>query len=496
MDLKRLSKYKRIVIQCHDVPDADAIGTGFALQCYLRSLGTEAVLVYGGAAEIQKPSLLMLLDSLGIEINYVSVLPEDTDLLITVDCQRGAGNVKNFELPDTADVIVIDHHRPEIPENENTVICPHLASCATLMWDLLNKEGFVMDDPVQTALYFGLYSDTNGMSELRHPLDRDLAEITCDSGLVRKLKSSAITTQELDIIGRALRNREIIGGVGLFRAEPCDANLLGFASDIVQQVVHIDCCVVYCMQPHGIKLSVRSSAREIMASEIAAFLCRGAGGGGGTLEKAGGYMSFKGIAEASDAQEPEDFIKDRIREYISHYDLIYAGKNDIDFSAMKLYKKLPNPVGFAKSADIVPDGTKITVRTLEGDVDLSANDDIYLMIGIKGEVYPIKKQRFELSYDVPGIHYSPELEYVPAIINRFTGERHEILPYAKTCVPNNEKLVRAVQIERAAKVFTQWDTDKYFSGVKGDWLVANEGSFEDCYIVRSDIFEESYVKNG
>jgi len=493
MNLNELLNHQNIIIQCHDIPDADTVGSGYAMQAWFKSHGKDAKLVYGGPAEIQKPSLLLLLEALEIEIDYVNELPGDTDLLITVDCQRGAGNVKKFDLPEDTRIVIIDHHRPEVGENEFTIIRPNLSSCATVVWDILDKEGFAMDDKVRNALYYGLYSDTNGLSELRHPLDRDLAEVPCDTGLVRKLKNSAITADELDIVGKTLQNKVIIGGIGLFRAEPCDANLLGFTSDIAQQVVHIDCCIAYCLQPFGIKLSIRSSVREIMASEIAAFLCKGVGSGGGASEKAGGFMSNNGIKDVAGELNPEDYLKQRVHEYTTYYDLIYAGNNDIDFGAMEIYRKLPNPVGFARSTDIFPAGTKITIRTLEGDVDTSSGEDIYLMIGIIGEVYPIKKERFELSYNVSSSPYISKLEYTPAILNRITGERRELLPFAKTCIPSDEKLVRATKLEKPTKVFTTWDLDKYFSGVIGDWLVTNEGNYADCYIVRSDIFDDTYA---
>jgi len=271
---------------------------------------------------------------------------------------------------------------------------------------------------------------------------------------------------------------------------------LGFTSDIAQQVVHINCCVVYCLLSHGIKLSIRSSSREIMANEISGFLCRDAGSGGGTAEKAGGFISYRGIMDVSPPgkDDPEFFLKVRIQQYLDYYDLIYAGDNNEDFNAMALYKKLPVTVWFAKSADIFTPGTKITVRTMEGDVDTITSEDIYLMIGIKGEAYPIKKERFEQSYNVLGLHFTGRLEYVPAILNRLTSERRELADYAIACVPKDEKLVRARPLEKPAKVFTTWDTEKYFSGVKGDWLLATERSYEDCYIIRGDIFEETYEK--
>jgi phosphoglycolate phosphatase len=492
MELKKLAEYRHIVIQCHDVPDADAIASGFALQCFLRFLGREAALVYGGSAEISKPNLLLMLEMLDIRAEHIAALPPDTDLLVMVDCQRGAGNVQSFILPETAALAVIDHHRPQMPEGENILIRPHLASCATLVWDLLNREGFVMDRRIQNALFYGLYTDTNGLSELRHPLDRDLAEMPNDIGLIRRLKHSAITLDELDIIGGALREREVVGNIGLFRMELCDANLLGFTSDIAQQVARMDCCVVYCEQKHGLKLSIRSSAREIMASEIAEFLCRGVGSGGGNIEKAGGFMSFKGIAEVSVGQSPVECLRLRVHAYLGNYDLVYAGDKSVNFAEFPLYKKLPRPIGFARSVDIFPDGVKITIRTLEGDIDTATSESIYLMIGVQGEVYPIRRERFEASYDVSDEPYAKAAEYTPAVLNRVTGERKVILPFAKTCVPKESKQVRAKVLKKDTKVFTQWDTEKYFYGGVDDYLVAIEGAYDDCYIVLREIFLTSY----
>ena len=492
MNLKELAKYKNIAIQCHDIPDADAIGSGYALQCYLRSLGVRASLVYGGPEVISKPNLVMLIEALKIKITYTKELPLDTDLLITVDCQRGAGNVYPYDLRETAAVFTIDHHRPEIPEGENTVIRPALASCATVVWSMLTEAGYEPDDRVRDALYYGLYTDTNGLSELRHPLDRDLADLRHDAGLVKKLKNSAITLGELDIISNALRDYELFTNIGLFKAKSCDPNLLGFTSDIAQQVAGIDCCVIYCEMPHGLKLSIRTSTREIMASEIADFICRDAGNGGGALDKAGGFMSFAKIAEQTDAA-PAEYLKSRIITYLSNYDYIYAGKHHEDFSNMPLYKKLSHQVGFVPSADVFPEGTKITIRTLEGDVDTVTSGRVYLMIGIQGEVYPIGKEQFEASYTELGTSYRVESEYTPTIQNGFTGEKRSILPFAKACVPRDDKLVRARVLEKYTKVFTQWDTERYYYGGIGDFLVANETDYGDCYLVKRDIFFFSYA---
>ena len=54
MILGSLLKYNNIIIQMHDNPDADAVGSGFALYKYFESNGKNVRLVYGGANEIKK----------------------------------------------------------------------------------------------------------------------------------------------------------------------------------------------------------------------------------------------------------------------------------------------------------------------------------------------------------------------------------------------------------------------------------------------------------
>ena len=46
MKLSDLLKFDSIVIQCHDNPDADAIGSGFALYSYFRDKGKNVRFIY------------------------------------------------------------------------------------------------------------------------------------------------------------------------------------------------------------------------------------------------------------------------------------------------------------------------------------------------------------------------------------------------------------------------------------------------------------------
>jgi phosphoglycolate phosphatase len=114
------------------------------------------------------------------------------------------------------------------------------------------------------------------------------------------------------------------------------------------------------------------------------------------------------------------------------------------------------------------------------------------MIGIQGEVYPILRDKFDVRYNVIDGKYTEQAEYTPVVLNRVSGDRKELLPFARPCVPKDSKLVRAKPLEKDTKVFSYWDTEKYFYGDAGAFLVAGDDDYGDCYIVRRDIFHDSY----
>ena len=64
MKLANLDCFNEIVIQMHDNPDADAVGSGYALYRYFESKGKSVRLIYGGRERIKKSNMLLLLKEL------------------------------------------------------------------------------------------------------------------------------------------------------------------------------------------------------------------------------------------------------------------------------------------------------------------------------------------------------------------------------------------------------------------------------------------------
>ena len=166
--LKHLLNYDDIVVQVHHNPDADSIASGFALCRYLERNGKNPRLFYAGEREISKPNMLIMLNKLDIQVSHVKNLNDNgamPQLLITVDCFHGEGNVGSFA---AEKVIVIDHHRRPKGKSvsEHSVIKEHYGSCAAVIYELFKEAGYDLNEEqnVATALYYGLYMDTVGLS--------------------------------------------------------------------------------------------------------------------------------------------------------------------------------------------------------------------------------------------------------------------------------------------------------------------------------------------
>lgn len=505
LQLQELQDFPAVVIQCHNIPDADTIASAFALGRYFEQRGTPVKLVYAGPCAISKPNLALFVEALGIPLLYLrdtgkdhtDLFPKELDtLLITVDCQHGAGNVQFLE-NDT--VCVIDHHIKEKDLARFELIEPYLGSCSTVIWKLLHQAGFDFagNPDVATALYYGLYTDTNSFAELFHPMDRDLLDhLDFDAKLLKQLKGCNLAKEELTVTGQALHSARYDDerGTALFEAPPCDPNILGFISDLALQVKDVDVIVGFTPIGNGIKLSLRSATAEVMASELAAFLTEDRGSGGGNKEKAGGFLHLPEEAGMSAG----DYLSERLAKYFDTYSKIVSGRYVPELETMRRYRKKPLPQGYVRLTDLYPEGTDVIVRTLEGDATFTVSADTYLMIGVQGEAYPIDRRKFERSYVQEDGRFSflpaamTEAFYAPTVKDKMRHEPIDLLQHAHPCTASGESFIYARPLERNTKLFTPWYADGYMYGKAGDYLAVRSDNTSDVYIIAEPIFHLSY----
>ncbi|WP_035767909.1 DHH family phosphoesterase [Butyrivibrio sp. NC2002] len=494
MKLGELLKFNHIVIQCHDNPDADALASGYGLYSFFAEKGKDVRFIYRGKNKIKKSNLLIMIDELAIPVEYAPDFDEVPELLITVDCQYGQRNVTYTKAQNIA---VIDHHQKTVSLPEFSEVKSNVGSASTVVWNLIKKEGMqhIIDRnrELSTALYYGLYTDTGKLSEVSHPLDRDmLDELIINKSLIITMSNSNISLNELKITGKAIlgyeyfpKNRYLI-----IEAEPCDPNILGVMSDFSLETEGVDVCLAFYSSPSEIKYSVRSCTKEVHANELAEYIAQNIGGGGGHIFKAGGTIFHEKI----ESQKPQNIIKQRLESYYRSYDIIYAEETTLDTSNMQKYKKLPQDRGYVKLAEVFPEDTPVFIRTLEGDVDISVAKDLYVMIGIEGEIYPISEEKFAKSYIPKDMPFEADYDYPPNIKNKSTGEKKNIMSYAKVASTTDSSFIYASKLKKGVKVFTAWDKEKYYLGNAGDYIASRSDDPHDIYVIKEKIFEQSYEK--
>ncbi len=494
MLLKDLLEYNKIMIQCHDNPDPDALASAFGLYRYFINNGKDVSIIYSGPYRIRKSNLLLMINELNIPVSYHPAGSEKIEgLLITVDCQYGQGNVTKLEADGLA---VVDHHNG-ITDLALSEIHPELGSCSTLVWKMLQDGGYdiLSDRTLCTALYYGLKTDTGNFSEISHPLDKDMRDtLIFNESQIRLFTNSNISLEEMRITGEALAGYTCISNYscGLLKADDCDPNILGIISDMALQVAEFNVVVAYGHVSGGYKLSVRSCTREVMADEFVRALTAGIGSGGGQDYKAGGFISEDRLREKHSSITVRDYLDKVIRAYFKSYSIIIASEYRPDRSLFTRYKKNQLALGYIDPMEFLEKNTRIMVRTLEGDTELVIDGTFYLMVGILGEVYTISISKFDTSYQKSDAPYDRQLEYTPRIYIEPDGRAYDLYDRIKTCIPVESSYIMAAELDKNVKLFTKWYEEKYMKGEKGDYIACREDDPQDFYIIRRDIFDITY----
>lgn len=499
MRLSDLEGFKQITIQCHDNPDADALASGFGLYCYFSSKGIDTRLVYSGKNKMQKANVCMMVDKLNIPVEYIPRNPEDPykveGLLVTVDGQYGAGNVSRI-LAD--EVAIIDHHKEEIKDVKFSRIESHLGSCSTLVWVMLKEVGFQdIDKRLGTALYYGLFMDTNMFAEIYNPVDMDMRDsLDYDKNLITRLRNSNLSLQELEIAGIAMIRTSYNADYrfAMIHAQKCDPNIMGIISDFLLQVDEVDTCVVFNEEYDGYKFSVRSCVEEVNANELASYLAQGIGSGGGHSEKAGGFISLKLYEEAYPTMNAAGYFNNRMTSYFDTHEIIYTDNYEVPIDEMLLYRKKQIPDGYICLAEHFQVGSTLIVRAEMGDSTVEVTPDNYLVLGWNGSVSFMEKKQFEKRYQV--VEEAYEMSewikrgvYVPTM--KVQGQKKTVVAtdYAKVCEPKGETLLYAKRLDKTVKVFTPENQGKYVLGRVGDYITAQESNLKEVAVMEQETFE-------
>ncbi len=515
----------KITIQCHNYPDADSIGSGFALWQYFTDHGVAARLVYGGAQSINKCNLQLFVKNLHIPIEYVPDLKKVDGLLITVDCQYLSSNISRIEADE---VLMIDHHLQG--ENidkirELTVAChscikEFYGSCASLIYQLFQRSSYHMNLAVSTALYYGLFMDTSEFSEVRHPADREARdELFFDDEVFTLLKNSNLSPDELKQAGASLQNYDARGTVAVIECVKCDPNVLGLIADMLIRVENITTAIAYNRIPDHVmlgkdiyKFSVRSCLGEIRANELAELVAapsaggRPIGGGGGHRLKAGGRVDvalYESYAAAALGGIPfKEYLYRVFDEYSSAARIIYSNECNVAelLPYAEKYEESLCVMGYLCSTELAEAGRSFLIRNSVGDLKCNVSPDLYIVVYRSGNVTAISRKEFKKEFAAceGPIRFTDFARFdEPRISLENSATKVYLQKMLHPCTLRKVRYVWAVPIGKLKTpiklVDSKWAVTDFKFGNISDFLIINTDG-RDCEISIADArtFREIY----
>lgn len=247
-----------------------------------------------------------------------------------------------------------------------------------------------------------------------------------------------------------------------------------------------------------------SNTRRVRALEFLDYLIAEFGLVRGNAEYAMGQISSVILSVKISDMDVTNAIEYYLQKIISYFEKCdwinaeeYGRKNQEMIMAMTKYYKKKIAWAYVKSTDIVPSGELIRIKSLENESGmlLRASEDRYVMIGCRGEVYDIDKEKFEKTYDSTDEELDvleQMLDFLPAVEKVSDGEYISLEEIAKLCYPKREAGIFAKELERRTKVFPSSESAEYFLGRPGDYIAVRLDNLTDIYIIQREIFWQTY----
>lgn len=262
--------------------------------------------------------------------------------------------------------------------------------------------------------------------------------------------------------------------------------------------------LIFVKGDEEISIFFQSFTEKIRAIEFMDFMVQKYGLIKGDKFEAEAVLSKK-IADlmiaGSESWDFEKYILLKTREYLEDCIWIdteeYLSRNREAILNMPLYKKKRIPWAVVKSTAITEAGKGIYIKSLENEsgFELKASDDIYIMIGLKGEVYDIKKEKFDNSYEATEEKldvFEAMMDSIPEVMLTESGEYVSIDEKAALCYPRNKYGIYAGLLNKRTRVYTKGREGDYYVGRAGDILAIREDDLSDMYIIQSSVFDKTY----
>ena len=271
-----------------------------------------------------------------------------------------------------------------------------------------------------------------------------------------------------------------------------------------------DICTLFWAEDYNnIQLLFFSNTKKIQAFEFMDYLIHNYARIQGNAQSAKSTLPhsfFQVMLSDFEATDATELFEKIIEHYFSECDCIYSKEFskqlESNISEIPQYVKKKIPWAYVKTTDIMKSGTKFYLKSIENQSKLllETSDDIYIMIGCRGEVYHITREKFEKTYEASEEQldiFEQMISYLPEIEDYETGEFITLDEIAHLCFPKTSKGIYVLPLKTRTKIFNPYNKGEYFLGQKGDYMAIRHDDLSDIYIIQKYIFYETYeeVKN-
>ncbi|ADC65700.1 TrkA-N domain protein [Ferroglobus placidus DSM 10642] len=320
-NLRKLKKLKNVLKDCkrlaiftHDNPDPDAISSAMALREIAKHFGVAAdILYYGEIAHQQNRAMVNLLNVEMLKASEVDLSIYDKFALVD---SSGVG-VNNSIPEDITLSIIIDHHPAENVEAEYYDLRNDVGATATILTQYIQDLKIVPTRMLATALFFGIQTETEEFKKNTRTADFLAAAFLypfVDNELIEKMEGPALSTETLDVIGTAIKNREIFSSFLIsFAGFINDRDTLPQAADFLLKLEGISTVLVFGIMKDAVYISARNKDVRINIGEVLKKAFGDVGSAGGHAHAAGGKIPLGIFGDVTDKQTLAKLVTEAIK---------------------------------------------------------------------------------------------------------------------------------------------------------------------------------------
>jgi nanoRNase/pAp phosphatase (c-di-AMP/oligoRNAs hydrolase) len=289
---------RTVLIFPHNDPDPDAVASAVALRYLLAEMANiQANIAYHGI--IGRAENKALVKYLGSPLHPMFTLTSSPQSPVAlVDTQPGAGN--NSLPPDSPVVLVIDHHswREATASARFTDVRTEVGSTSTVLTEYLQAAGLEPEQQLATALFYGIKTDTMGLSREASPADVAAyfyLQPRIDFDALVEIERAQVPADYFRSFDSALHAARIYEGIVFTYIGPMAyPDLAAETADLLLRLEGSQWIICMGVFENHLNLSVRTRSREGGAGKLAQTIVGSQGTAGGHGSMAGGHIPLNG----------------------------------------------------------------------------------------------------------------------------------------------------------------------------------------------------------